>query len=1544
MPSELDPAFYQYGRRETPTEGMKRIELEMRDRPDLNPGRIATGAGRTREGYNASIGAQGPVGGGVMVAADPITGQPVMVGGKAQAGPLSYQYNQPAFKGAPASQQIGVGGQPFDSDAYFGVTAQQGPGGRSYGANVSQSGEDGGWSAYGQYNPSRRDLNVGGGYSANFAEGGRASVGQTNAAGIPVTLETRKGDMRQRQDSGASRMAADYGYISNAKPDADGMKTDAFVGPHRDSKKVFVVNQQHPHTGKFNEHKVLLGYKDRAHALRDYAHSFSDGLGHKRIHSVVEMGTHELKDWLKKPHTEPLRKAEGGPVDEPAPVDDTVQLGEARPLTIRRGPAPISLAPRPETGEDYEAFVERQALNQRAKRQAALEAEAARPRELLEDVGRKFSEYTMPRAEDYTHSMDAMTRASTELTQSGKKDMLSGYEFLGAGKSMLGTALPVIAPVAAGIEAGLLKPAERTFGPAARHAMDVLTNVTPGPGTLATGTKILAGGIPIAKAAVRGGEETAAMARTLDDLARLDKEAPKIEEARAITKEHEPPVVQQAKAEQPITGGNEDLQFTNLEKTAKVKAADVALTEEEKLAINAMAEKNNIDPAKAQEALLKKKTDYPESDGWAPFEVADFERDGAKKVVVDEDGVPGLKLKKESYEFHGPEGSLPKDATSWNPAHVDDMADKLVKEVTAVADRADAGDKNGKVIMASRNWYSAMRDRLRQEYGGFADTVADILGTTSAQTGVRQNWENTIEVMSQFSRGAYDRTLTKLDEFLKAGGEMGSAGTRNGTGYINRHLDELKSRIPEALKKAKEEGITDPKKAEKRAKEIAFQETQQGDFPLITKADGKTLFNANSPPTMLALLDKFRERKAGDAPKTPNFTGNLIGYSDKATIDVWAARLLRRLSERKRIVPEAEHGVGGDVLGAPLPSGIGVGGEFGFGQEVFKKAAERLRQDPRFDNLGDDDLQAIAWFLEKEQWGKNSWTNKTGEGGSIELEANFAGVNDREALKELRRIAETDPTFAERAGIKKYLEDEKTRSEIDRANEFYEENKWILDLKPTERRDLLMKQEGLDKDEATKAANALVSMVKSGKDPEKELARKTERLGALTQRAEEASTGARQELERIQSIARRFTAGLSAHREATPATAEMFREGPAAIENVLRQDPAVIMSKATTSRGRYIDRSGDIWDEPSWDIEFVTRQDFSPQPVFRDMVEQAKKRDQDSMFLSEVVKPGTVDGANPGIEVYFTKKVDDATAEKLTELINKLKVDAGFTFVTDYKAKNRAAAGQNVGEYVGMRLQYVPEFGVGREYTSHLAAQATAKMLDAIEHISSVDGVSSARYVEYDTQVLFRDQYDAYLAGSLPNGRKSSWSQQSVGQGDQAANRLGGANQGAASGEVLRGELPAAKSKGFAQGGPVAPIATLKQLTNVVHDLASIAHRDKLDQRHLAYLLKVASGSFMPPERAMQFAGQIMTGDIAGLLERFRTYVPSMRTFARLNEMMGGKHSFMGSGHMGKRMQRMKGVDGLNRMKESAEGAMDSDVIKSRPSMAKALKKLRKRI
>jgi hypothetical protein len=60
--------------------------------------------------------------------------------------------------------------------------------------------------------------------------------------------------------------------------------------------------------------------------------------------------------------------------------------------------------------------------------------------------------------------------------------------------------------------------------------------------------------------------------------------------------------------------------------------------------------------------------------------------------------------------------------------------------------------------------------------------------------------------------------------------------------------------------------------------------------------------------------------------------------------------------------------------------------------------------------------------------------------------------------------------------------------------------------------------------------------------------------------------------------------------------------------------------------------------------------------------------------------------------------------------------------------------------------------------------------------------------------------------------------------------------------------------------------------------------------------------------------------------------------------MLGGKHEFMGRTHMGEGMRRGKGVDALQRTKEAIDGAIESDVVKDRPVMRKALKKLSKRI
>jgi len=140
----------------------------------------------------------------------------------------------------------------------------------------------------------------------------------SGVSGSLVSGQAPEGTVRRREGGPAFGSSVGYasgGSVSGHAP-TEKMKVDAYVGPHQDSTRIFIINQKHPHTNRPGEHKVMLGYKDRAHAVRDYTHSFSDGMGHKRVHSIVEMDSRQLRDWLKKPRKAPVRKAAGGAVND----------------------------------------------------------------------------------------------------------------------------------------------------------------------------------------------------------------------------------------------------------------------------------------------------------------------------------------------------------------------------------------------------------------------------------------------------------------------------------------------------------------------------------------------------------------------------------------------------------------------------------------------------------------------------------------------------------------------------------------------------------------------------------------------------------------------------------------------------------------------------------------------------------------------------------------------------------------------------------------------------------------------------------------------------------------------------------------------------------------------------------------------------------------------------------------------------------------------------------------------------------------------------
>ena len=132
--------------------------------------------------------------------------------------------------------------------------------------------------------------------------------------GLPISIENRKGETRSGTGPSGHKWSVklpyDYGYIKRTEG-ADGDHVDVCIGPHGQSDHVFIVDQHDHNTGKFDEHKVMLGYRTKSEAEHAYHNGFSDGKGHLRIKSMVAMPMAQFKLWLKRGDTKKPVKSQG---------------------------------------------------------------------------------------------------------------------------------------------------------------------------------------------------------------------------------------------------------------------------------------------------------------------------------------------------------------------------------------------------------------------------------------------------------------------------------------------------------------------------------------------------------------------------------------------------------------------------------------------------------------------------------------------------------------------------------------------------------------------------------------------------------------------------------------------------------------------------------------------------------------------------------------------------------------------------------------------------------------------------------------------------------------------------------------------------------------------------------------------------------------------------------------------------------------------------------------------------------------------------------
>lgn len=362
-------------------------------------------------------------------------------------------------------------------------------------------------------------------------------------------------------------------------------------------------------------------------------------------------------------------------------------------------------------------------------------------------------------------------------------------------------------------------------------------------------------------------------------------------------------------------------------------------------------------------------------------------------------------------------------------------------------------------VRKALSWYRHMVKNGNSVFGSMYGLFTESIGATSSRTDVEQNFAQAEEAMAMFSQGKYDATLAKIHaQIVELNRRLTSKDSNNVSLFEAEAIDMLRAdkafqRTLDEFSISKEDfdmfDFLDPKSEnrsdisqeallffEKNLNELRQSDKKTGLTPkqlgealhkslskifrsqenLMLRANGKK-YNANTVKVGQVMYGMWRQLT--DGPKTPNFAGNLEGAIREATIDVWAARTLHRVINTKilkrqkwRLLPSMEKGV--DYAwhdhGVPENPNVQVGGDFGFGQEVFKKTADKLRDmHPDFKDVTPDDLQALMWFFEKGFWAERGWTEYAGaEMSSFEGPMwRFAGSEDPsgvEAYSNVRRI------------------------------------------------------------------------------------------------------------------------------------------------------------------------------------------------------------------------------------------------------------------------------------------------------------------------------------------------------------------------------------------------------------------------------------------------------------------------------------------------------------------------------------------------------------
>ena len=187
-------------------------------------------------------------------------------------------------------------------------------------------------------------------------EAGNYKKGHVAIQGLDISIENPKGSERSgftaEGEPWTTIAVHHYGYIKGTVG-RDKDHLDAYIGDSPESENVFVINQVDPDTGKFDEHKVMIGFNTAEEAETGYLANYEEGW--QGLGSMIPMSMDEFKTWIKGDTTKELTEVPAPIVEEkPVPTKAEVITEEEprfRKLKPKVSPKPVEIGPTPENSQ-----------------------------------------------------------------------------------------------------------------------------------------------------------------------------------------------------------------------------------------------------------------------------------------------------------------------------------------------------------------------------------------------------------------------------------------------------------------------------------------------------------------------------------------------------------------------------------------------------------------------------------------------------------------------------------------------------------------------------------------------------------------------------------------------------------------------------------------------------------------------------------------------------------------------------------------------------------------------------------------------------------------------------------------------------------------------------------------------------------------------------------------------------------------------------------------------------------------------------------------